>query len=257
VEDIEDRSKGDLLSKAMVLLQGLWFTAQCLARVQQHLPVTELEVATLAFQITSIFIWLLWLHKPLDVQQSILLGPDDEFVATPEGRLVAALYGFASAIVGNSSASDLGTSASVPSFWSTRKFAERDPRFLWVIIESLVGTIFGVIHCAVWKADFPSASEMWMWRSCSVAVAVIPLSLTLLATPSMLANGKPGIEKKSSIPQTLLMVRKFIIVGIFPLLVVLYVGARLLLIVLYFTTLRNLAPGAFVDVNWSMYIPHL
>jgi hypothetical protein len=68
-EDIEDKSKGDLLSKGVVLLQRLWFTAQCLARVQQHLPLTELEVATLAFQFVSIFIWLLWWKKPLDVQQ--------------------------------------------------------------------------------------------------------------------------------------------------------------------------------------------
>ncbi|KAJ7846828.1 hypothetical protein B0H14DRAFT_3086241 [Mycena olivaceomarginata] len=68
-EDIEDKSKGDSLSKGVVLLQGLWFTTQCLARVQQHLPLTELEVATLVFQFVSIFIWLLWWKKPLDVQQ--------------------------------------------------------------------------------------------------------------------------------------------------------------------------------------------
>jgi hypothetical protein len=49
VEDIRDKSKGDALSKGVALIQGLWFMAQCLARVHQHIPVTELEVATLAF----------------------------------------------------------------------------------------------------------------------------------------------------------------------------------------------------------------
>jgi hypothetical protein len=81
VEDIEDKSKGDLLSKGVVLLQGLWFTAQCLTRLLQHLPLTELEVETLAFQFVNLAIWFLWLHKPLDVQQPIILGPADELAA--------------------------------------------------------------------------------------------------------------------------------------------------------------------------------
>ncbi|KAJ7919460.1 hypothetical protein B0H13DRAFT_2320442 [Mycena leptocephala] len=33
--DIEDKSKGDTLSKGLALLQGLWFMAQCLARICQ------------------------------------------------------------------------------------------------------------------------------------------------------------------------------------------------------------------------------
>ncbi|KAF8185491.1 hypothetical protein K438DRAFT_1597212, partial [Mycena galopus ATCC 62051] len=67
VEDIMDRSKGDALYKFVALVQGLWFTTQCLARVHQHLALTELEVATLAFALVNIFIWLLWWDKPLDV----------------------------------------------------------------------------------------------------------------------------------------------------------------------------------------------
>ncbi|KAJ7897947.1 hypothetical protein B0H14DRAFT_2224884, partial [Mycena olivaceomarginata] len=62
-------SKGDALSKGMALFQGLWFTLQCLARVHQTLPVTELEAATLAFAVVNIFIWILWWNKPLDVQR--------------------------------------------------------------------------------------------------------------------------------------------------------------------------------------------
>ncbi|KAJ7919449.1 hypothetical protein B0H13DRAFT_1606185, partial [Mycena leptocephala] len=78
--DIEDKSKGDMLSKGVALLHGLWFAAQCLARVRQHIPVTELEVATLAFQFLNILIWLLWWHKPLDFQRPILIGHSNEFV---------------------------------------------------------------------------------------------------------------------------------------------------------------------------------
>ncbi|KAJ6449550.1 hypothetical protein C8R45DRAFT_1130652 [Mycena sanguinolenta] len=74
-EDIKDKSKGDALSKGVALLQGLWFILQCLARTHQHLAITQLEVATLAFAIINIFIWSLWWNKPLDVQQPIVVGP--------------------------------------------------------------------------------------------------------------------------------------------------------------------------------------
>ena len=59
VEDIMDESKCDVLSKGLALAQGLWFTVQCLACVHQHLAVTQLEVAMLAFAIVNVFIWVL------------------------------------------------------------------------------------------------------------------------------------------------------------------------------------------------------
>ncbi|KAF7369952.1 hypothetical protein MSAN_00625000 [Mycena sanguinolenta] len=74
-EDIKDKSKGDAFSKGVALLQGSWFILQCLARVHQRLAVTQLEVATLAFAVMNIFIWLLWWNKPLDVQRPIVIGP--------------------------------------------------------------------------------------------------------------------------------------------------------------------------------------
>ena len=47
-EDIEDRSKGDALSKIIAILQTSWFIVQCIARGQQRLAITELELVTLA-----------------------------------------------------------------------------------------------------------------------------------------------------------------------------------------------------------------
>ncbi|KAJ7151288.1 hypothetical protein C8R43DRAFT_886723 [Mycena crocata] len=72
------KSKGDALSKGVALIQGLWFTAQCVARIHQRLPVSELEATTLAFAVINIFIYALWWGKPLDVQRPILVGPQEE-----------------------------------------------------------------------------------------------------------------------------------------------------------------------------------
>ncbi|KAJ7130531.1 hypothetical protein C8R44DRAFT_906130, partial [Mycena epipterygia] len=79
-EDINDKSKGDALSKGVALLQGLWFVTQCIARVSQRLPVTQLEVATLAFAVVNIFIsglfggrnlWMSCSQSWLDLQRTL------------------------------------------------------------------------------------------------------------------------------------------------------------------------------------------
>ena len=70
-EEIQDRSKGDYLSKGIVLVQTSWFIIQCIVRGAYGLAVTELEVATLAFAVLSGITYYLWWHKPLDVGHSV------------------------------------------------------------------------------------------------------------------------------------------------------------------------------------------
>ncbi|KAF7369935.1 hypothetical protein MSAN_00623100 [Mycena sanguinolenta] len=121
LEDITDKSKGDTLSKGVALLQGLWFILQTLVRAHQHLIITQLEVATLAFAIVNIFIWLLWWNKPLDVQRPIIVGPpkqpDAETITLPVqlprlDRIRGTIGGFPKGTYKPLS------SVSVPSFWS-------------------------------------------------------------------------------------------------------------------------------------------
>ena len=48
-EEIEDKGKSDWLAKSLVLLQTSWFVMQCIARAIEHLPITHLEIVTLAY----------------------------------------------------------------------------------------------------------------------------------------------------------------------------------------------------------------
>ncbi|KAG6830146.1 hypothetical protein H0H92_002010 [Tricholoma furcatifolium] len=73
-KEILDRSKGDVLSKSLVVLQITWFMVQTLARTIQHLAITELEVATLAFALLNIVIYFCWWNKPLNVNCPILIA---------------------------------------------------------------------------------------------------------------------------------------------------------------------------------------
>ncbi|KAH9480667.1 hypothetical protein JR316_0007267 [Psilocybe cubensis] len=67
-EDLADKSKGDSLSKGLVIVQTTWFMIQCIARAAQGLDITELELVTVAFASMNAVMYFLWWHKPLDVQ---------------------------------------------------------------------------------------------------------------------------------------------------------------------------------------------
>ncbi|KAJ7228057.1 hypothetical protein C8J57DRAFT_1583568 [Mycena rebaudengoi] len=151
MEDMKDKSKGDALSKGVASAQGAWFMTQCLARLAQNLPVSELEIATLAFAVVNVFIWLLWWNKPLDVQRPIVVIPlDDQHPMSPLG--VSSRYGWMNRLIGvlngHYSVYDPAAHTSVPSFWSTSADEHDKPNFVF-FIECLIGTIFGAIHCGV------------------------------------------------------------------------------------------------------------
>ncbi|KAJ7257632.1 hypothetical protein C8J57DRAFT_1721021 [Mycena rebaudengoi] len=253
VEDIEDKSKGDALSKGVAFAQGGWFMTQCFARVAQNLPITELEIATLAFAVVNVFIWLLWWNKPLDVQRPITVIPvNHQHPMNPlearspyseEDGLRRILLGLYDIMDGNYNAYDPAVHTSVPSFWSCP--GKQDKRCVAFFIECLIGTIFGAIHCAAWNADFASTAEMWMWRSCALSVTALPLIIAL-----GFSAWETGLVDDVSVLPTLLW-------GILALAILIYPIARLFLIVLPLIALRAPAAGLLVGVNWSVYIPHL
>ncbi|KAF5309915.1 hypothetical protein D9619_010541 [Psilocybe cf. subviscida] len=69
--DLRDRSKGDAVSKAIVVLQTTWFVVHCIARAAQRLPLSELEVFTLAFVVINVAIYTTWWNKPQGVEVAI------------------------------------------------------------------------------------------------------------------------------------------------------------------------------------------
>ncbi|KAJ7257611.1 hypothetical protein C8J57DRAFT_1472584 [Mycena rebaudengoi] len=253
VEDIKDKSKGDALSKGVAFAQGAWFITQCFARLAQNLPVSELEVATLAFAVVNVFIWLLWWNKPLDVQRPIMvMSLNDQHTISPLGVRSQNLEengwthmgNILGGIIGSSEeAYDPAVHTSVPSFWSSS--GEQDNFIFALYLECLIGAVFGAIHCAAWNANIASTIEMWMWRSCTLSVTAIPPIVALV-----IAAVHMGLDENDSVPNRLLEV-------IMLLAALIYTIARLFLIVLPLISLRAPAVGSLVDVNWTVYIPHL
>jgi hypothetical protein len=105
-----------------------------------------------------------------------------------------------------------------------------------ILAALLMATIFGGIHCMAWFFAFPTYREQVLWRMSAVAITSIPWLCFLI-----LLNIIPAIV-------TLICGLTFCM---------LYITARAILLVLMFTTLRNLPPDAYKVVLWTSLVPHL
>ena len=105
--EIEDKSKGDALSKLVAIVQTLWFIAQCISRGAQRVALTEFELVTLALASLNAITYMFWWNKPLGVKQPVRVyiaagpteasftrrefGYDDDKIEVSAGDIVRAM----------------------------------------------------------------------------------------------------------------------------------------------------------------------
>lgn len=75
-EEIWDKSKADSFAKGAVLFQGAWLVTQSIAREVQGLPITPLELFTLAFVVSTAMSYFFWWRKPQNVSTNTTLACD-------------------------------------------------------------------------------------------------------------------------------------------------------------------------------------
>ncbi|TFK60452.1 hypothetical protein BDN72DRAFT_939954 [Pluteus cervinus] len=324
-KQVQDRSKGDFLSKGLVALQTSWFVLECIARFQQHLPITELEVVTLAFAVLNIITYGFWWDKPLNVscQVPIHIKPEvspDEPEANESGdgggnevegegrqvreasnvgregdgndviaggdnqegsQLLMTPMGPGRGSGGETMTKDGEKQKKSPSIgkwllhllrWvydrlivrpftalvlpiqdmfkceTIKNGARHVPMFYGYMLyeddllrirlmSCLIGMIFAGIHFIAWNSHFPTHIELLLWRSSSFVVLIIPFLVGLF-----------GI---------ILPILKPIRWVLYVLGPILYVLARVSLIIQAFISLRDLQPNVLQNVAWTSYIPHL
>jgi hypothetical protein len=282
--EIDDRSKGDAISKGLVILQTSWFVTQCIARGIQGLPITELELVTVAFAALNFVVYVLWWHKPLNVERGVRVykkriteSPvDDGDVEATVGGWVAfrdALSGLPVAIVRGPLANEDDTSEP----WLFRVFvwllfrpffamfgdddmADLEGRRVttfypagWVAATQgasvtlviIITMAFGGIHCIGWLFAFPSSIERTLWRVASLSITSVPIAIFLSAPLTSLVEKCFFLDEGTCMGITLSQ------------LLLLYILSRLALLVLPFLCLRSLPPAAFHIVHWASFIPHV
>jgi hypothetical protein len=70
-KEINDLSKADVFTKAFACIQSSWLVIQSIVRVSVGLPISQLELATMAFVVCAPTMYLLWWQKPFGVESRI------------------------------------------------------------------------------------------------------------------------------------------------------------------------------------------
>ncbi|KAH9959087.1 hypothetical protein BC827DRAFT_1135266 [Russula dissimulans] len=287
-KEIQDKSKGDFISKAVVILQTSWFVIQCVSRGVQGLPITELELATIAFAGINLVIYLLWWDKPLNVQCGVRVykkritdSPvDDGHVETTAGCWVAlgdALSKLPAAIVRGPLKEYAGERPWLARVlvWTVLKpliiivgeddtvdekrfctfYPEWDEasidRWRFTMVVAGIASVFGGIHCIGWSFIFPSSTERTLWRVASISITSAPIALSIFL-PDNLPRPLRHFFDLFPVP-----VAGIILPCLVTLLSVLYILSRLVLLTLPFLCLRSLPPAAYHTVHWTSFIPHI
>ena len=81
LDALEDRSKVNSLSKAALVFQVLYFCVSCVMRRVARLPLSLLEVTTLAHALCALCTYAVWWTKPLDILEPTIITSEGAEVA--------------------------------------------------------------------------------------------------------------------------------------------------------------------------------
>jgi hypothetical protein len=128
---------------------------------------------------------------------------------------------------------------------------QMDARYDYVMDAYLIGfmfggIVFGSIHVAGWNLMFPTPIEQKLWRISSLLITTL---LPTIFLPILLAPHSQTVETFIQNRDLLLQISN-LVVG------VLYIVARLFLLVEIFRTLLYLPRDAYVS-TWASNVPHV
>ncbi|KAF8170354.1 hypothetical protein BJ912DRAFT_997550 [Pholiota molesta] len=265
-EAIKDRSKGNAISKAFIVLQTIWFIVQCVARWSAHLPVTELEVITLGFAMLNGITYALWWDKPQNVQQPVFLErkiDSIQFDYKNDRNIIAVRRPVSSLSMEHRflpSLRDVSLLAPLE-----RMYADSDEHWgdmrvgtyyaafhthqsnIVELVATVIGISFGAVHLIpTWFLEFSSSQEMWLWRASAIFLTLEPIFIGLWTFPAL---SSLMYRLTSFLEEFFLIIT---VIGI-----PLYFISRSVLFTLSITSLRSLHPAALQTIAWTTFIPHL
>ncbi|KAG0699100.1 hypothetical protein DFH29DRAFT_62933 [Suillus ampliporus] len=277
--EIEDRSKGDALSKGIAIFQLVWFILQLVARYVQNLPITLLEIDTLAVAALSWISYCLWWKKPKDVGRPYIvhwkatspppsnLTYDEVHPAFSNGgcsRYFCYLVYPLTSLMGISRVISPRTAHSrrVPSLGGYGTHHDAPIALLAPAIGTYSGIVFGGIHCLGWNFFFQSHAEQILWRAASLGMACICASqfVFVMLGAGYWNRGAINVQMRGlriKIPSLVLDITACycVILSLFSSLI--YITSRVTLVVLMILSFRSLPPGVYDTVVWTEFVPHL
>ena len=120
-----------------------------------------------------------------------------------------------------------------------------------MVVATIIGIVFGGLHCIAWNFTYPTDVERLLWRSASVAIAAIPLFVVRAASDYVELSEEAPRERVSLISILAIALANFVSI-----LLVLYMLARLSIIAQAFYLLTKQPPSAYIAIDWTQYVPH-
>ncbi|KUJ16695.1 uncharacterized protein LY89DRAFT_707221 [Mollisia scopiformis] len=246
-EELLDKSKGDSFVRTISLIQILWMVIQIIARGFRHLAISQLEIGVLAFAACAVILYIINWSKPKGVQTPITIMnfegeiPDEVITIIEKQRagndIILNILGTArdsTEIRGTHIPNDYVYDPDLPGY--------DDNQEVWAMIAGTL--IFGAIHLAAWNFVFPSRIELVLWRCSSMICTFFTVLILVSAAPDVFLDRL--IPDRTTKFSFFLMKTAMLI----------YVVARLFLLVELFRTLCFLPPSAYI-ATWASNIPHL
>ncbi|KAF7984869.1 hypothetical protein HWV62_10845 [Athelia sp. TMB] len=241
-DELANQSKGDILSKGVAILQTLWFVMQCIARRIEYLPLTNLEVMTLAYTVMTVAMYIVWWDKPLNVSCAVRV-PEEEVKDIEAAKYESIWDRIVVYVMGAQDRyGDLRRCTRVPTFWA----ADGDGDALIADgIALLVAMVFGAVHCIAWSYTFQSHLEQQLWRASAIAIISVPAALIPCFLVAALLDHHCGLKFKTILPIFYVPLASM------------YIAARIILILVSFASLRMLPAGAYQTVQWTTFVLHV
>ncbi|KAL4255516.1 hypothetical protein AB1N83_012888 [Pleurotus pulmonarius] len=281
-DEINDKSKGDMITKALVVWQTTWFVIQLVARIVEGLAITELEVMTLAYGLMCALLYGLWWNKPYDVHKPITTTSTSSPLkySKPFNEVATEIKEETTkeeTTQEERPKEEEGSALKIEDFLFGTWITVLDNRIfegtglycrdqgLAILLFLTSATIFGSIHCIAWKFQFPTLLERILWISSSLVAAAIPcFSVVLLIFVHHFASLYDGLYEaigksvfQRSFAQLMKELATLSYFFCFSILAYMYCLARIVLIVQAFVLLRHLSPSAAQSISWSHFIPHV
>ena len=284
-EEVWDKSKQDRLTKTITSFQIGYLILQCIGRASQKLAITALELNALAIVVCSLMTAFAWLHKPSDVRTPIRITSQfsiDEIIGSKAWETTPLDFIDEN---GPGWAINVQPFMKMPVIPPERPIQripnDRFPMNPYGVQEYCVcfaTLLFTGLHVLGWNFSFPSPLELLLWRISSLILFVVTALFWVLETVASwkrlgrwtwlylrITNPKrlPDFEKERAENFNRTEARKATSLPlpwefwtIMPI-AVLYGIARLYLIVEAFFELRSLDGSAFVNVEWTNFLPHI
>ncbi|KZP21836.1 hypothetical protein FIBSPDRAFT_1043933 [Athelia psychrophila] len=233
-DEISDKSKGDWLSKGVAISQTAWFVVQCITRHVHGLPVTRLEVMTLAYTVITVAMYVVWWKKPLNVQCAVRVPKEEveeekvHAYASVWDRIGVHVMGHQDDYV------DLRKCKGVPTLWAGKP--DYESAQVADVIAVFAAMAFGALHCIAWHSEFQSHLEQELWRSSTIAIIAVPPALMVIGFAAQWFSIYFESKKKARVVLTGVLYAALFAV---------YTAARVILAVLSFTSLRGLPYAAY------------